>query len=120
MKRSPEGCQTIMNTSDMPHRNRETELTEVVNTTDQGMQVTRLRTLDTHVAQSTGRGVDCSPPVWWFQHFDPSWAPLRKWFRWKKSLTLQEFRLVTAHVSGLTSIEKTIAVAAFVASKNIQ
>lgn len=60
------------------------------------------------------------PPVWWFERFDPSWVTLRTWFDRKQMLTLSELQLVVDHVSGLTSIEKTIAVSAFVAYKNMQ
>lgn len=64
--------------------------------------------------------VESLPPVWWFQYFDPCWTPLRKWLSRKKTLTLTEFQLIANHASGLTSIEKTIAVSAFVVYKNLQ
>ena len=96
------------------------ESTEVMHSVGQEVHDTKPLTPNMDMSRPGESNVGWIPPVWWFQHFDPCWAPLRKWFSWKRSLTLQEFRLVTAHVSGLTSIEKTIAVAAFVASKNIQ
>lgn len=67
-----------------------------------------------------GSDVGYIPPAWWFEHYDPCWAPLRTWLRQKQHLTLSEFQLVVDHMSGLTSIEKTIAVSAFLAYKNAQ
>lgn len=74
------------------------------------------------IRTSVQEGVDGGslPPVWWFEHFDTCWAPLRKWLGQKRALTLKEFQLITNHVSGLTSVEKTMAVSAFITYKNMQ
>lgn len=79
--------------------------------------------LQTHgVRTPVQEGVDGGslPPVWWFEHFDTCWAPLRKWLGQKRVPTLNEFQLIANHVSGLTSVEKTIAVSAFVTYRNMQ
>ncbi len=67
-----------------------------------------------------GVNVACVPPLWWFQHFDPCWRPLRKWLGRRKAPTLTEFQLISNEASGLTDIEKTIAVSACVVCKNMQ
>jgi hypothetical protein len=70
------------------------------------------------------RGADCTmgcpAPGWWFENFDPIWGPFVQRLRRKKPITLPEFRLMTSHVPGLTAVEKTIAVSAFIAYKNTQ
>jgi len=80
----------------------------------------RLQTLGVRTSVQGGVNLGSLPPVWWFEHFDTCWAPLRKWLGQKRAPTLKEFQLITNHVSGLTSIEKTIAVSAFVTYKNMQ
>lgn len=59
------------------------------------------------------------PPVWWFRHFDPCWAPLTQWLSRKQNLSPTEFEFAADHVPGLTSIEKTIARSAFVVYKHL-
>lgn len=61
----------------------------------------------------------CIPPVWWFRHFDPCWAPLTQWLSRKQNLSPTEFEFAADHVPGLTSIEKTIARSAFVVYKHL-
>ena len=80
----------------------------------------RLETLGIRTFVQEGVEGGSLPPVWWFEHFDTCWAPLRRWIGQRKAPTLKEFQLITNHVSGLTSIEKTIAVSAFVTYKNMQ
>ena len=80
----------------------------------------RLMTLGIRTSVQGGVDGGSLPPVWWFEHFDTCWAPLRKLLGQKRAPTLKEFQLITNHVSGLTSIEKTIAVSAFVTYKNMQ
>ncbi len=62
----------------------------------------------------------CPAPEWWFENFDPIWGPFVQRLRRRKPITLPEFRLMTAHVPGLTAVEKTIAVSAFMTYKNAQ
>lgn len=76
--------------------------------------------LEMHMSCPVEPNVGCIPPVWWFQHFDPCWTPLRKWLSRKKTLTLTEFQLITDQASGFTSTEKVIAISAFVSSKHMQ
>ena len=64
--------------------------------------------------------MDCPVPGWWFENFDPIWGPFVQRLRRQKPITLPEFRLMTSHVSGLTAVEQTIVVAAFIAFTNIQ
>lgn len=59
-------------------------------------------------------------PGWWFQNFNPIWGPLMQWLHRQRHMTLSEFRLITSHVSGLTAVEKTIVLSAFIAYKNMQ
>lgn len=80
----------------------------------------RLRTFGVRTSVQEKVNVGSLPPVWWFEHFDTCWTPLRKWLGQKRVFTLNEFQLITNHVSGLTSIDKTIAVSAFVTYKNMR
>jgi len=52
-------------------------------------------------------------PDWWFHHFEPVWKPFLQWLRSQKNVTLLEFERAASQVSGLTHIEKTIAISAF-------
>jgi hypothetical protein len=63
---------------------------------------------------------DSVAPAWWFQNFNPIWGPLVQWLRRQKHMTLAEFQFNASHVPGLTAIEKTIVVSAFIAYKNMQ
>jgi hypothetical protein len=95
--------------------------TEVMSPIGQEVHDIKPRTLNNMDVSYPGESnVGCIPPVWWFQHFDPCWTPLRKWLSRKKTLTLTEFRLITDRASGFTRIEKVIAVSAFVSSKHMQ
>lgn len=96
------------------------ESNQVMSAIGQGVHEPRPLTLDTCMPGPGGVEVGTLPPVWWFQHFDSCWAPLRKWLGRKKAPTLKEFQLIANHVSGLTSVEKAIAVSAFVTYKNMQ
>lgn len=93
---------------------------QVMSSISQRVHESRPLTLGIGMPRLGGVDVGCLPPVWWFQHFDPCWAPLRKWLGRKKAPTLKEFQLITNQASGLTRIEKTIAVSAFVVYKNMQ
>lgn len=59
-------------------------------------------------------------PGWWFQNFHPLWKPLVQWLQRQRHMTLSEFQLITSRISEMTAIEKTIAVSAFMAYKNMQ
>lgn len=96
------------------------ELKPIMSAISQRASKPMLQTLDARTFAQEGVEGGSLPPVWWFEHFDTCWAPLRKWLGQKKVPTLNEFQLITNHVSGLTSIEKTIAVSAFVTYKNMQ
>jgi len=96
------------------------ESTPIMSAMSQRSYKPRLQTLGVRTSVYEGVDGESLPPVWWFEHFDTCWAPLRKWLGQKKAPTLKEFQLITNHVSGLTSIEKTIAVSAFVTYKNMQ
>lgn len=96
------------------------ELKPIMSAINQRADKPRLQTLGVRTSVQEGVDGGSLPPVWWFEHFDTCWTPLRKWFDQRKVPTLNEFQLITNHVSGLTSIEKTIAVLAFVTYKNMQ
>lgn len=96
------------------------ESNQVMSAISRGAHDPRPLTRDMHMPRPMEVDMGCVPPVWWFQHFDPCWAPLRKWLSRKKAPTVMEFQLITNRVSGLTSIEKTIAISAFVACKNMR
>jgi hypothetical protein len=96
------------------------ELKPIMSAISQRASKPMLQTLGARTFAQEGVEGGSLPPVWWFEHFDTCWAPLRKWLGQKKVPTLNEFQLITNHVSGLTSIEKTIAVSAFVTYKNMQ
>ncbi|MDH4085043.1 MAG: hypothetical protein OEV99_16195 [Nitrospira sp.] len=98
----------------------EIESAEIMSSIGQEVYDTKPRTLSMNMSCPGESNVGCIPPVWWFQHFDPCWAPLRKWLSRKKTLTLTEFQLITDRASGFRSIEKIIAVSAFVSSKHMQ
>ena len=59
-------------------------------------------------------------PGWWFQNFHPLWTPLVQWLRRQRPMTLSEFQLITACMTELTAVEKTIVISAFIAYKNVQ
>lgn len=96
------------------------ESTEVLSSIGREIHDMKPLTLNMDMSRPGESNVGCIPPVWWFQHFDPCWAPLRKWLGRKKAPSLKEFQLITDQASGLTSIERTIAVSAFVVYKNLQ
>jgi hypothetical protein len=96
------------------------ESTEVMSSIGQEVHDMKLRTFHMYMSGPGESNVECVPPVWWFQYFDPCWTPLRKWFGRKKALTLTEFQLIINQASGFTSIEKVMAVSAFVSSKHMQ
>ena len=96
------------------------ELKPIMSAISQRASKPMLQTLGARTFAQEGVEGGSLPPVWWFEHFDTCWAPLRKWLGQKKVPTLNEFQLITNHVLGLTSIEKTIAVSAFVTYKNMQ
>ena len=96
------------------------ESTEVMHSIGQEVHDTKARTPNMDMSRPGESNVGWIPPVWWFQHFDPCWTPLRKWLSRKKTLTVTEFQLVTDRASGFTSIEKIIAVSAFVSLKHMQ
>ncbi len=98
----------------------EIESTEVISSIGRKVHDMKPLTLKMDMSRPRESNVGCIPPVWWFQHFDPCWTPLRKWLSRKKTLTLTEFQLITDRASGFTSIEKVIAVSAFVSSKHMQ
>lgn len=98
----------------------EIESTEVISSIGQKVHDIKPITLNMDMSRPGGSNVGCIPPVWWFQHFDPCWTPLRECLSRKKTLTLMEFQLITDRASGFTSIEKVIAVSAFVVCKNMQ
>lgn len=95
------------------------ESNQVMSAISQGGHDQRACTLGMRMPCPGGIDVECLPPAWWFQHFDPCWAPLRRWLGRRKAPTLKEFQLIINQASGLTSIEKTIAVSAFVVCKNM-
>jgi hypothetical protein len=94
------------------------ESNQVMRAISQGGHDQKPRTLGTR--RPRPGDVELLPPAWWFQHFDPCWAPLRTWLDRKRIPTLKEFQLMINHASRLTSIEKTIAVSAFIVCKNLQ
>jgi hypothetical protein len=118
-KESPEASQITIDEGGVWSMEK-IESNQVMSAISQGVHDQRPLTLGMRIPCPGGVDVGCLPPVWWFQHFDPCWASLRKWLRRKKTPTLKEFQLITNQASGLTSIEKTIAVSAFVACKNMQ
>jgi len=97
------------------------ESAEIMSSIGQEVHDTKPLTLNNmDMSRPRESNVGWIPPVWWFQHFDPCWTPLRKWLSRRKTLTLTEFQLITDRASGFTSIEKVIAVSAFVSSKHMQ
>ena len=96
------------------------ESNQVMSAISHGVHDPRPLTLGIRMPRPMEVDMGCLPPVWWFQHFDPCWAPLRKWLGRKKTPTLTEFQLITNQASRLTRIEKTIAVSAFVVCKNMR
>ncbi|CUS36729.1 hypothetical protein COMA1_30213 [Candidatus Nitrospira nitrosa] len=72
------------------------------------------------VRMSARYSMDGLAPGWWFQNFNPLWKPLVHWIRRQRHMTLSEFQLITSRISGLTAIEKTIVISAFIACKNMQ
>jgi hypothetical protein len=52
-------------------------------------------------------------PGWWFHHFEPVWKPFLQWLHSQKDVTLLEFERAASQIPGLTPIEKTIAISAF-------
>ncbi len=98
----------------------EIESTEIIRSIGQKVHDMKPLAPNMDVFRPGESNVGCIPPAWWFQHFDPCWTPLKKWLSRKKALTLTEFQLITDRASGFTSIEKVIAVSAFVSSKHLQ
>ena len=118
-KGAPEESQIVLDVGGVWSKEKK-ESNQVMSAISQKVHEPRPHTLGICMPDPGGFDVGSLPPVWWFQHFDSCWAPLRKWLDRKKAPTLKEFQLITNQVSGLTSIEKTIAVSAFVAYKNMQ
>ena len=58
-------------------------------------------------------GCSGATPGWWFHYFEPVWTPFIQRLCRQKKVTLFEFERAASQVSGLTHIEKTIAISAF-------
>jgi hypothetical protein len=56
---------------------------------------------------------DVTTPGWWFHHFEPVWSPFIQRLCRQKKVTLGEFERAASQVTGLTPIEKAIAMLAF-------
>jgi hypothetical protein len=50
---------------------------------------------------------------WWYHHFELVWKPFIQRLSRQKKVTLREFERAASQVTGLTPIEKAIAVLAF-------
>jgi hypothetical protein len=98
----------------------EIESTDAMSSIGQEVHDMKPLTPNMNMSRAAESYVGWIPPIWWFQHFDPCWTQLRKSLSRKKTLTLTEFQLITDRASGFTSIEKVIAVSAFVSSKYMQ
>ncbi len=62
---------------------------------------------------------DVTTPGWWFHHFEPVWSPFIQRLCRQKKVTLLEFERAASQVTGLTHIEKTIAISAFLQQQEL-